>query len=500
MNSSKSVLNSLSKTSLWLSNAGLTSTRSKTIYPKLTKINNQPLHDQYDVIVIGGGIVGITAAYQLKQYGKKVVLIEGRNIGGGTTGFSTAKLSSLHGPIYAIMTKMHDDKIAKMYYDMNQQAIHQIETLVHDLNLDCEFEKRSHTVWTSDETKLDLLKKEYDVCTKLGIPCEFLNSTDLQKELPSTLHPLGGLKFPDQAQFNSYKYCVELSKHIQGNGCDIFEDSLVSSIKEGKPHTVYVEQEPQHVQEGKEKENNIEVKADYIILATHLPIMDRSLHFAFLEPSRSHCIAIKVNPTEQYSLHNMFINADTPLRSLRTSQNDEIIVIAGETIKMGDESNTIQFYENLEKWAKQHFQVQEVIAKWSAMDYFSSDHIPFIGYLYRGTQSIFTATGFNKWGLTNGVAGAQLITDLVMGKEFTPYHKMVDARRWNLLKQFAGLSMENWHVSKHFIKDKFLHALNFNNVDSIKKGHGGVVNSGLTKVGVYKDENGKCYCIKPTCT
>ncbi len=41
------------------------------------------------------------------------------------------------------------------------------------------------------------------------------------------------------------------------------------------------------------------------------------------------------------------------------------------------------------------------MAKWSAFDYMPADTLPYIGYAYHGTKTIFTATGFQKWGHTN---------------------------------------------------------------------------------------------------
>jgi NADPH-dependent 2,4-dienoyl-CoA reductase/sulfur reductase-like enzyme len=91
---SQTASKSLSTSSLWLSHAGITqsqSCRSTAKFPKLitninmksenkTNINNQY---HYDVCIVGGGIVGCSVAYMLKNAGKKVCLIEGRNIGGG---------------------------------------------------------------------------------------------------------------------------------------------------------------------------------------------------------------------------------------------------------------------------------------------------------------------------------------------------------------------------------------------------------------------------------
>ena len=56
---------------------------------------------QVDTAIVGGGIVGITTAYLLKKQGMKVAIIEADRILQGTTGHTTAKITSQHSLIYA---------------------------------------------------------------------------------------------------------------------------------------------------------------------------------------------------------------------------------------------------------------------------------------------------------------------------------------------------------------------------------------------------------------
>ena len=137
----------------------------------------------------------------------------------------------------------------------------------------------------------------------------------------------------------------------------------------------------------------------------------------------------------------------------------------------GDEADTNQPYVALEAWARQNFPVSEVIARWSGMDYFSAEHLPYIGYKYRGTDSIYTATGFSKWGLTNGVGGALIIRDLIDGRE-NPWHAMVDARRWDMLHAATGMARETVHTVKHFVGDK-VKALTAPDITKLRQGEGG---------------------------
>jgi nitrite reductase/ring-hydroxylating ferredoxin subunit len=316
---------------------------------------------------------------------------------------------------------------------------------------------------------------------------ELLESEELNKEIPESVGAKLGIRFGNQAQFNSYKYCTELCKKIEGDGSNVFEESRVDGIKEDKPHRIDLSQ------------LNSSITSDLVIVATQLPITDRSLHFAFLEPVRSLCIAVKIDKDDGRHIRNMFITEDSK-RSLRTiTGDDSILIVAGEGYTHGDETKTDRFYESLESWARQHFNVREVLCRWSAMDYFSCDHIPFIGYLHRGTDTIFTATGFSKWGLACGVAGSYLIRDLIEGRG-NEFASMLDARRWDLMHQYKGLALENWHVSKHLIGDKIKHLLKPGDVGALENGRGGIVRIGGKVIGAYRDEQGQYHFVKPVCT
>jgi glycine/D-amino acid oxidase-like deaminating enzyme len=62
-----------------------------------------PLADEteVDVAVVGGGIAGICTAWELSREGRSVAVLEAHRVVTGVTGYTTAKLSSLHVLAYA---------------------------------------------------------------------------------------------------------------------------------------------------------------------------------------------------------------------------------------------------------------------------------------------------------------------------------------------------------------------------------------------------------------
>jgi glycine/D-amino acid oxidase-like deaminating enzyme/nitrite reductase/ring-hydroxylating ferredoxin subunit len=477
---------SIRRNSIWLANAGVHAVRGPTTFAPAQNLRD--VH--FDTVVVGGGVFGCTTAYKLKSQGQRVALFESLSVGSQTSGTSTAKLSAGQTLVYTKISTKQNEEVARKYYDFNTNGIDTIEQLVSTLNLDCEFERRSHTTWTNKPDEVDKVKYEADLCRRLNIPVDLLGAEGLAQELPASIGATTGVCFPNQAQFNPYKYCKELCRHIEGGGSHVYEDSRVTSVDASTPHVIQLE------------ENNCRITADNVVLATHMPIMDRSMHFAMLTPSRSHCVAARVrnNP-----IRNMSMNVDAE-RSLRSS--GDIVILCGGTMKQGEHVHTNKFYDELATWLQEHFEVEEIVCKWSAMDYFSGDHIPFIGHLYRGTTTIFTATGFSKWGLAAGAAGANIVSALIRGEKDPQFLDIVDSCRWDLTVQGKNIVEEAVHTAKHMIKDKIKALMPTTLITELPCGEGKVVSAGSKhqhlgvpdEVGAYRDEEGKLHVIHPVCT
>jgi nitrite reductase/ring-hydroxylating ferredoxin subunit len=151
-------------------------------------------------------------------------------------------------------------------------------------------------------------------------------------------------------------------------------------------------------------------------------------------------------------------------------------------------------------WTQRNFTVDEFLCKWSGVDYYSGDHIPFIGHLLRGTDTLFCATGFSNWGLAAGIAAAEIVTALIHGAKNPPFLDIVDARRWDLQHQWRTMMQENIHTASHFVKDKVKALLPQMNIRHLNPGDGSIVEAGLDTVGAFKDEEGKLHVIRPVCS
>src|SRR3954452_22747489 len=85
-----------------------------------------------DVAVVGAGLTGLATAHELAARGVNVVVLEADRIASGSTGFTTAKVTSLHGLRYTDLVDRHGRDRAKQYADANQWAVGRVVELDPD--------------------------------------------------------------------------------------------------------------------------------------------------------------------------------------------------------------------------------------------------------------------------------------------------------------------------------------------------------------------------------
>ncbi len=308
---------------------------------------------------------------------------------------------------------------------------------------------------------------------RLGLPASFTTQTDLPYEVAAAV------RFDAQAQFHPRRYCLALVAAIPGDGSHVFERSRATGVDEGSPCVVRTEAGA--------------VEADHVVLATHLPFLDRGGFFAKCHPSRSYALAARVDggaPT------GMYLSADSPTRSVRAALDDEFVILGGEGHRVGEDPDTRRRYQALEAWARQHFSVRDVAYRWSAQDYTPVDGVPFVGRLLPGSR-VLVATGFNKWGMTNGTAAAVIMADLIAGRD-NSWAEVFDATRLRSLAS-GKLLTANMSTARHFIGDR-LSTLKVRPAEELRPGEGAIVSVGSRKVAAYRDDEGSLHAVSPVCT
>lgn len=453
----------------------------KSYWLDSTAGTNYPTLDsdiEVDIAIIGGGITGITTALLLKNEGFKVALIEADKIVQGTTGHTTAYVTSQHDIIYNnLINQMGFDK-AKQYADANEGAIDFIENMVNKYNIDCDFCRLPAYTYTTDENYIEIIKAEVKAAKSLGIKASFVEELDLPFSIK------GALCFENQAQFHPRKYLLKIAENTSGDDCQIYEHTRAVDIEhDNKSHTVITD-------------TGFKVKASKVILASHFPFYDGlGLYFARLRPQRSYVITAKI---KEDLPKGTFVDAGEDGWYFRSQnyKDGQMIIIGGEEHKTAHGGDMVKHYDNLIKFAEKNFNIEKFLYRWSTQDYITIDGVPYVGNLTSTSENIYVATGYGEWGMTNGTAAANILRDIIVKKE-SPYEEVYNPSRHifpNGIKKFAK---ENLDVTGQLIKGKLQageHDFN------LKNNEGKMVDIDGERYGAYRDKNGEFHIVDITCT
>lgn len=452
--------------SFWIENL-----KSKS-YPTLDKDLN------VDVCIIGGGITGISCGYYLSKNNLKVCILEKDKIMEKTSGHTTAKITSQHGLIYKYLFDSYGSDLAKKYLESNQEAITNIKNIIDSENIDCDFEFQNNYIYTTNANLVKKIKNEAQTLKKLNFDAKLLDKISLP--IPDVK---AAIEFNHQAQFNPIKYVEGLIEYITNNNGLILENSKVMKLRQAQNgYNVYTT-------------NNV-VNAKYVIIATRYPVINfPGFHFLKMYSENSNLIAVE---TSSPLFKGMYINADVPTYSFKTAifNGKRILLVGGFNHKTGAKIDLSNSYKLLEQKAKELYPDSKVLYKWNTHDSISLDKIPYIGEFSNFYPNVYVATGFKKWGMTTSNVAANIITDKILGKE-NKCEEIYNPKRLRPIKNRAEF--------KNILKETS-HSLIFNKFDlpavtpkDVKPGEGKIVNDSGTKIGIYKDEDGKEYKIIPKC-
>lgn len=344
-----------------------------------------------DVLIIGGGFCGILCAHSMKTAGIDYTLVEGSRIASGITKNTTAKITSLHGLIYAKLLRNLGKEKAQMYLNANQNALLEYEKLCK--NIDCDFERKdAYTYSVYDRTRIE---DEVRAAVNLGADADFAEPNELPFDTA------GAIRFKNQAQFNPLKFISEIAKDLK-----IYENTFIREIT---PNGVYT--------------NNGNIKAEKIIVATHFPFINKhGGYFLKLYQHRSYVSAFEGVP----ALNGMYVDEDIKGLSFRSHKN--LLLISGASHRTGKKSRA---WGELYRFAGNHYPDATLKYEWAAQDCISLDSVPYIGQYAKNTPNLYVATGFNKWGMTSSMAAATILTDMVQDRRndyaevFLPYRSML---------------------------------------------------------------------------
>jgi glycine/D-amino acid oxidase-like deaminating enzyme/nitrite reductase/ring-hydroxylating ferredoxin subunit len=428
-----------------------------------------------DLVVVGGGITGLTAALHAAQGGARVMLLEARHLATGTTGNTTAKVTTLHGLVYSELERRVGLDAARAYADLNRLGLAQVRAFATDLAIDCDLAEMDAVTYTEEPNRRSDIEREVEVATSVGFPASYTDTVSLPYPVAAAVRLTG------QLLFHPRRYALGLADAFEAAGGRIHESTRVLDVALDRERCVV--RTPRAV-----------VRADRVIVATLLPIVDRIGLFARTAPSRSYALSAAAPDT---SISAMYLSIDTPTRSVRPHPDPTgtKLIITGEEHKTGQEPEPMERFGRLERFARERL-AAEPEHRWSAQDYRSSDGLPFIGRLDPRSDRILGATGFRKWGMTNGTAAGVLLGERALGREH-PLASTFETTRLRPIAAAPTFAKENIDVASHFVGDRLRGKPE---LGSVRPGAGAVVRIQGRDVAAYRNDDGSVVGVSARCT
>jgi glycine/D-amino acid oxidase-like deaminating enzyme/nitrite reductase/ring-hydroxylating ferredoxin subunit len=427
------------------------------------------------VVIVGAGITGLTLARMLVEAGATVVVLDSGPVCAGATGYTTAKVTALHRLVYRELIDRHGVERARAYADANQNAVRTVAELAKADNIECDLSAAAAVTYTERDERVADIEAEADACGRVGIPVELTTGTELPYPVKAAV------RLDDQLHFHPRRYCVGLARRIVAMDGAVHEDTRAMKVTTG-PSGVSV------------TTTRGTVAAEFAVVATHLPFLDRGGFFARAHPYRSYALSMRLRRDVPEA---MYISAEDPTRSLRPAPGGRLIV-GGEGHKTGRDPDTRQRYAALEAWARSRFDVEEIEQRWSAQDYLTVDGLPYVGRIRRNEERVLVATGFRKWGMTNGTAAAQMLADTILRRDNAWQHAF-DASRLAPRPSLVSFIRENIDVARRFLGDRFARP-RAGTANTLAAGQAGIVDHENRRTACYRDQEGSIHAVSPTCT
>jgi glycine/D-amino acid oxidase-like deaminating enzyme/nitrite reductase/ring-hydroxylating ferredoxin subunit len=431
----------------------------------------------YDVLIVGGGMTGISTGLLLQKAGKKCMIAEAKNIGFGTSGGTTAHLNNFMDSPYNEIAKNFGEENAQLVCSSANQSLGLIQKNIEDYHIDCEFSEQHGYLFSQDEKQDKELQDIFESSKKAG--CDVVYSDSIP--VPIEFHK--AVIFKKQAQFHPSRYLYGLSKAFEDAGGTIVQGCRITGVKENEPLEI--------------ESDRGKIVARSLIYATHIPPGVNLLHFR-CAPYRSYAMAVKLkaNKYPDGLAYDMY----DPYHYYRTQEIDgeRYLIAGGEDHKTGHEENTQACFTRLESYLRKYFDIEEISFKWSSQYFQPADGLPYIGHLPANPPNVFVASGYGGNGMTYSHVAAKVLTDLIVSGK-SEYEKLYDPNRIKPVAGFADFVKEAADVAGNLI-GKWFSSSKIDELAGIAHGEANVVKYEGHSIALYKDDNGNLHAVNPACT
>lgn len=442
-----------------------TSSASLPTFAKLAR------DQRVDVVVVGGGITGLTTAYLLAAAGRQVAVLERGRCAQVDTGHTSAHLTMVTDARLSDLVDRIGRTHAQAVWDAGLAAISRVDTLVRELDIDCGFEWVDgylHAPDGADDRQLAALREDAALAADLGFDATYLD------DVPHVGRP--GIRFENQARFHPRRYLAGLAKAIEDNGGHIYEHSEAEEFGT-EVMTVMA--------------NGHTLTCDDIVIATHNPVVGISstaratLFQTKLALYTSYVVAGRV--AKGVVPDAMWWDTDTPYQYLRVDphRDHDVVIFGGQDHKTGQISDTDACYAKVEQALLARVPEVAITHRWSGQVIETPDGLPFIGAT---ADHQYAATGFAGNGMTFGTLGAMVVVDAILGSH-NPWADLFAMDRSAIRRGWWDYLTENADYPYYLMRSRFAGAEG-RSLRAVKRGQGKIIERNGQKLAVFRDAKG----------
>ncbi|MCS3797431.1 FAD-dependent oxidoreductase [Niastella sp. OAS944] len=430
----------------------------------------------YDVVIAGGGITGISTALQLQQAGLRCIVLEAHSLCFGTTGGTTAHLNTLLDTPYNTIAGNFGKEGASLVAQAVRESLNTVKANIERYQIDCNYEEATAYLFSQDEDQTKELESIREATVEAGVATAYTST------IPVPIPFEKALEIKNQAKFHPTRYVMALAKAFEEAGGTIIENCRVTATDNADPLVI--------------KTNQGDIQTSWLIYATHIPPGVNLVHLR-CAPYRSYAMAVRL-ADENYPAGLAYDMYD-PYHYYRTQLIDgtPYLIAGGEDHKTAHEENTNTPFAKLESHIRKFFNVKEITNRWSSQYFEPADGLPYIGHMPGKPGKILVATGYGGNGITYSHVAARLLSSIVLNIE-SPYIKLFDPNRIKPIAGFTNFVKENVDVAKQLITG-FFSKEKIHELADIAPGEGKIVKHDGHTLALYKDEAGQVHAINPRC-
>ncbi len=417
-----------------------------------------------DVIIIGAGITGMTTAYYLKDY-KSICVVDSGNIGHGVTLNTTAKINYFQERVYTKIANITSENKAVEYLNSQRYAIENLKNIIETEKIDCDFKQVPSFVFANTKSEVEPLKKEIEFLRKNNIDV-------IEKDLPSKITSYKSYCVSDTYTFNPIKYLQGIYNILKEKNIYLYENTRIFKVEKSDDEYICYS-------------SKYHINAKKVVFACQYPFFISP----FLLPlksyiEKSYIIVSKVKKNGGFTC----ISSSSPTYSCRFYEDEGKIyqISLAESHNTAFKQNDSYHFKRVKEIFKLHD--EDIIMSYSNTDIITTDHMPYIGKL---KENMYIGSGYNTWGMTNGILASKVISDMILNKD-NEYKDSFIPNRINL-SNFIKLPLIVFSEAKSYIgpkieKNKYWYS---DNLKFIKKGG--------KSLAVYRDEKGTEHIVYNKC-